>query len=184
VDPPPLRIREVTLSRFLDGILFPMKFDFGALPAKFGKSLQKVFGSANQRSLNRYSPLVQEVNGFADWAKGLDQEAIRARVAEWREKVKAGDATLDDALPEMFAMTREAATRTIGLRHFDVQLIGGIVLHEGKIAEMVTGEGKTLVATLPAAQRPDRPHVYVVTVNDYLAKRDADWMARSTSTSA
>jgi preprotein translocase subunit SecA len=115
VDPPPLRIREVTLSRFLDGILFPMKFDFGALPAKFGKSLQKVFGSANQRSLNRYSPLVQEVNGFV------------------RDDPRGRDA--DDRA----AALRRAADR----RH--------AVLHQGKIAEMATGEGKTLVATLPAA---------------------------------
>ena len=155
-----------------------MKIDWGALPARIGKGLQSLFGSANQRALASYAPIVQKVNALADWAKNCDQQAIQARVAEWKQKVRAGEAKVDDALPEMFAMTREAALRTLGLRHFDVQLIGGAVLHGGKIAEMSTGEGKTLVATLPAAVNAlAGKGVYVVTVNDYLAKRDRDWMA-------
>ncbi|MEM7204397.1 MAG: preprotein translocase subunit SecA [Planctomycetota bacterium] len=155
-----------------------MKFDFGALPSRMGKGLQKVFGSANQRSLGRYDPLVKAVQDLGPWAEGLDQPQVLARVDEWRTKVQSGSATLDDALPEVFAMTRVAAQRTLGLRHFDVQIIGGAVLHHGQIAEMATGEGKTLVATLPAALNAlSGKGVYVVTVNDYLAKRDRDWMA-------
>jgi preprotein translocase subunit SecA len=155
-----------------------MKLDFGALPARIGKALQNVFGSANQRSLARYQPLVKAVNDLGKWAEGLDQAAIKQRMASWREQVQAGSKTLDDALPEVFAMTRVAATRTLRMTHFDVQLIGGAVLHQGNIAEMATGEGKTLVATLPCALNAlSGRGVFVVTVNDYLAKRDRDWMA-------
>ncbi len=155
-----------------------MAIDFGSLPLKIGKGLQKVFGSANERTLERIHPLVEKINSLESWAEALDQEGIRAKVSEWRERVRSGSASLDDALPEMFAMTRVAAKRSLGMRHFNVQLLGGIVLHQGMIAEMVTGEGKTLVATLPAALNAlDGKGVYVVTVNDYLAKRDRDWMA-------
>ncbi|MCC6783055.1 MAG: preprotein translocase subunit SecA [Planctomycetes bacterium] len=155
-----------------------MKFDFGALPARLGKGLQKFFGSANQRALSGYDARVRQINARAGWAEALDQAQIRGVVADWREKVQGGQASLDDALVDMFALTRVAAQRTLGLRHFDAQLIGGMVLHEGKIAEMATGEGKTLVATLPAALNAlAGTGVYVVTVNDYLAKRDRDWMA-------
>ena len=155
-----------------------MKIDFGSIPAQIGKALQGLFGSANQRSLASYQPMVKAVNALAEWAKGLDAEQVRSAVAVLREQVKSAEKTLDDVLPQMFALTREAATRTLGIRHFDVQLIGGAVLHEGKIAEMSTGEGKTLVATLPAALNAiSGKGVYVVTVNDYLAKRDRDWMA-------
>ncbi|MCA8943455.1 MAG: preprotein translocase subunit SecA [Planctomycetes bacterium] len=155
-----------------------MKIDLGSLPGRLGKKLQSVFGSANQRALTRFQPTLDKINELSDWADGMDQEQIRARVREWREKVEGGQASLDDALPEMFAMTRRAAIESIGLRHFDVQLIGGMVMHSGGIAEMVTGEGKTLVATLPAALNAiNHGGVYVVTVNDYLAKRDRDWMA-------
>jgi preprotein translocase subunit SecA len=155
-----------------------MKFDLGSLPGRLGKGLQRVFGSANKRALARYYPMVTKVNALEAWARGLDEAAVKARVAEWRSKVQGGSATLDDALPEMFALTRVASERTIGLRHFDVQLIGGAVLHEGKIAEMATGEGKTLVATLAATLNAlSGKGVYIVTVNDYLAQRDRDWMA-------
>ena len=155
-----------------------MKIDFGALPARMGKSLQRVFGSANKRSLVVYDSLIDKVNELEPWAKGLDEDQLRARVAEWKAKVQDGKAGLDDALHEMFAMTRVASERTLGFRHFDVQLIGGAVLHQGKIAEMATGEGKTLAATLPCALNAlDGRGVFVVTVNDYLAKRDRDWMA-------
>ncbi|MCB9889642.1 MAG: preprotein translocase subunit SecA, partial [Planctomycetes bacterium] len=152
--------------------------DFGAFSAKFGRGLQKVFGSANERLLTSFKPLVTKVNQLESWAQGLDEAQLKARVAEWKDKVRSGAAKLDDAQPEMFAMTREASVRTLGLRHFDVQLIGGANLHAGNISEMVTGEGKTLVATLAAALNAlEGLGVYVVTVNDYLAKRDRDWMA-------
>ncbi|HHI78651.1 MAG TPA: preprotein translocase subunit SecA [Planctomycetes bacterium] len=155
-----------------------MAIDFGSLPTKIGKGLQKIFGSQNERELKLLQPLVQKVGSLEDWARGMDHEAILKRVAEWKAKIQAGDASLDDALPEMFAMTRVAAERTLQMRHFDVQILGGIVLHQGKIAEMVTGEGKTLVATLPAALNAlSGKGVFVVTVNDYLAQRDRDWMA-------
>src|SRR5262245_40188434 len=155
-----------------------MKLDFGSLPSRLGKALQGVFGSANQRALATDQPVVRAVNALADWAKGLSQEQMQARTAEWRQRVQGGQATLDDALPEMFAMAREAATRTLGIRHFDVQVLGGAVLHQGKIAEMATGEGKTLGATLPAALNAIAGKgVFVVTVNDYLARRDCEWMA-------
>jgi preprotein translocase subunit SecA len=155
-----------------------MKIDLGSVPARIGKALQGLFGSANQRALVSYDPLVKATNALADWAKGLSADDVRKAVAVLREQVQSGAKTLDDVLPQMFALTREAATRTLGIRHFDVQLIGGAVLHQGKIAEMSTGEGKTLVATLPAALNAlTGKGVYVVTVNDYLAKRDRDWMA-------
>ena len=155
-----------------------MKLDFGSLPSRLGKALQGLFGSANKRAVATYQPLVKAVNAKSDWAKALSAEAVRQEVARLKAEVQGGKRTLDDVLPEMFALTREAATRTLGIRHFDVQLIGGAVLHQGKIAEMSTGEGKTLVATLPAALNAiSGKGVYVVTVNDYLAKRDRDWMA-------
>ena len=155
-----------------------MKLDLGSIPARIGKALQGLFGSANQRSLAQFQPVVKATNALADWAKGLSGEQVKAGVGELRQQVQAGSKTLDELMPQMFALTREAAQRTLGLRHFDVQLIGGAVLHSGKIAEMSTGEGKTLVATLAAALNAiSGKGVYVVTVNDYLAKRDRDWMA-------
>ncbi|MBL8751148.1 MAG: preprotein translocase subunit SecA [Planctomycetes bacterium] len=155
-----------------------MKLDIGSLPARIGKALQGLFGSANQRALGAYQPVVKATNALADWAKGLTHDQVKAVVADLKKQVQGGEKTLDDVMPQMFALTREAATRTLGIRHFDVQLIGGAVLHGGKIAEMSTGEGKTLVATLPAALNAiSGKGVYVVTVNDYLAKRDRDWMA-------
>jgi len=155
-----------------------MKLDFGSIPTRIGKALQGLFGSANQRSLGQYQPIVKAVNELASWAEGLSHDDVKAAVAEMKQQVADGALTLDDALPKMFALTREAAWRTLHMKHFDVQLIGGAVLHHGKIAEMSTGEGKTLVATLPAALNAlSGKGVYVVTVNDYLAKRDCDWMA-------
>ncbi|MBL8726073.1 MAG: preprotein translocase subunit SecA [Planctomycetes bacterium] len=155
-----------------------MKFDLGSLPARIGKSLQRLFGSANQRVLAGYQPMIRATNALAEWTKGLSREQVKSAVAELRQQVQSGQKTLDDVMPQMFALTREAASRTLGIRHFDVQLLGGAVLHHGKIAEMSTGEGKTLVATLPAALNAlSGKGVYVVTVNDYLAKRDRDWMA-------
>ncbi|MEO6597447.1 MAG: preprotein translocase subunit SecA [Planctomycetota bacterium] len=155
-----------------------MKVDFGSIPNRIGKALQGLFGSANQRSLVEYQPIVKATNALVDWAKELSAEQVKSTVATLREQVRSGEQSLDSVLPQMFAMTREAAVRTLGMRHFDVQLIGGAVLHTGKIAEMSTGEGKTLVATLAAALNALLGKgVYIVTVNDYLAKRDRDWMA-------
>ena len=155
-----------------------MKLDIGSLPARIGKALQGLFGSANQRSLTQFNPVVKAVNALDEWAKALSAEQVKATMAELKQQVQSEQKSLDDVLPQVFALCRVAALRTIGLRHFDVQLIGGAVLHGGKIAEMSTGEGKTLVATLPAALNAlSGKGVYVVTVNDYLAKRDRDWMA-------
>ncbi len=135
-----------------------------------------IFGSRNQRLLKQYGKLVARANALADELRALDDEALRARTAAFRQRLEAGE-DLDALLPEAFAVVREAADRAIGLRHFDEQLLGGIALHQGKIAEMRTGEGKTLVATLPAYLNalPGKG-VHIVTVNEYLAQRDADWM--------
>ncbi len=139
---------------------------------------RKIFGSANERLIKSYQKKVDEVNGFGEKLKSLDDYSLRAKTFEFKERISTG-ADLDDLLPEAFAVVREAASRTLGLRHYDVQLIGGIVLRQGRIAEMRTGEGKTLVATLAVYLNAlSGKGVHVVTVNDYLAKRDAQWMGR------
>jgi preprotein translocase subunit SecA len=136
----------------------------------------KVFGTSNERKLKKYPSVVAEINALEPEMVALSDEALRARTEDFRARVKAGT-PLDDLIPEAFATVREAAKRSLGQRHFDVQLIGGMVLHEGRIAEMKTGEGKTLVATLPVYLNALTGRgVHVVTVNDYLAKRDAAWM--------
>src|SRR5579875_3640278 len=144
---------------------------------------RKVFGSKNDRELKRLKPLVQEINSLEPKFEKASADELRARLAHWRSKISPSEdreereEVMLDALPEVFAIVREAAKRTLGQRHFDVQLMGGIVLHQGKIAEMRTGEGKTLVATLPAYLNAlPGEGVHVVTVNDYLARRDATWM--------
>ncbi len=138
--------------------------------------VNKVIGSKNERYLKSLQPRVQAINALEPEMQKLANEDFPRRTAELREKVTAGT-KLDDILPEVFAMVREASVRTLGLRHFDVQLIGGMVLHEGTIAEMKTGEGKTLVATLPVVLNAlEGKGVHVITVNDYLASRDAEWM--------
>jgi preprotein translocase subunit SecA len=160
----------------------------------FDKFLTKVFGSSNQRYLKSIYPLVDKINSLEPTVQKLSDDELRARTGVFKEQVKraVGDvkdkderkrrerAVLDEILPEAFAIVREASVRTTGMRHFDVQLIGGIVLHEGKIAEMRTGEGKTLVATLPSYLNAltGRGGVHVITVNDYLASRDAEWMGQ------
>src|SRR4026209_2403511 len=160
----------------------------------FDKFLTKVFGSSNQRFLKTIVPTVEKINSLESSVKALSDEQLRARTAEFKERVQREVAgvtdkeerkrrertTLDEILPEAFAIVREASVRTTGMRHFDVQLIGGIVLHQGKIAEMRTGEGKTLVATLPAYLNAltRRGGVHVITVNDYLASRDAERMGQ------
>jgi preprotein translocase subunit SecA len=142
----------------------------------FGALASKVFGSSNDRKLKKYPPLVTAINKLEPEVAALSDEALRARTDDFRARVKEGT-PLEDLIPEAFATVREAAKRTIGQRHFDVQLMGGMVLHEGRIAEMKTGEGKTLVATLPVYLNALTGRgVHVVTVNDYLAKRDAAWM--------
>ena len=136
----------------------------------------KLFGSRNQRLLREYGLDVVKANAFEEGLAGLSDEAIRARTDDFRQRYAAGE-TLDSLLPEAFAVAREAARRTIGLRHFDVQLVGGLTLHQGKIAEMRTGEGKTLVATLAVYLNAlGGKGAHIVTVNEYLAARDADWM--------
>ena len=140
-------------------------------------TLKRIFGSRNDRLLRGHARYVRAAKGFEASLKALDDEQLRAKTEEFRARLRDG-ATLDDLLPEAFAVVREAASRTLKMRHFDVQLIGGIALHQGRIAEMRTGEGKTLVATLPAYLNAlPGEGVHVVTVNEYLAQRDADWMA-------
>ncbi len=137
---------------------------------------KKVFGSRNQRMLGRYDKVVRKINALEASYQALDDHALQQKTAEFREQIENG-ATLEDILPEAFAAVREAASRALGMRHFDVQLVGGMVLHDGNIAEMRTGEGKTLVATLPVYLNAlGGAGAHVVTVNDYLAKRDAQWM--------
>ncbi len=137
-----------------------------------------VFGTSNDRALKAYQRRVPRINALEPEIAALDDAALAGKTVAFRERLAAG-ATLDDLLPEAFAVVREAARRTLGQRHFDVQLIGGMVLHDGKIAEMKTGEGKTLVATLPVYLNAlAGKGVHVVTVNDYLARRDAEWMAQ------
>src|SRR5215510_13140362 len=140
--------------------------------------LAKVVGTQNERELKRLRPIVGEVNALEPSIQALTDDQLRGKTAQFRERLAQG-ATLDDLLPEAFAVVREAGRRVLSMRHFDVQLIGGAVLHKGKIAEMKTGEGKTLVATLPAYLNAlDGKGVHVVTVNDYLARRDSEWMGR------
>ncbi|HLT68138.1 MAG TPA: preprotein translocase subunit SecA, partial [Microbacterium sp.] len=143
-----------------------------------GTLLAKVFGTQNERELKRIFPVVSAINALEPQMQQLSDEALRAKTEEFRRRVADGT-SLDDLLPEAFAVVREAARRVLGMRHYDVQLIGGYVLHQGKIAEMKTGEGKTLVATLPAYLNAlAGKGVHVVTVNDYLARRDAEWMGK------
>src|SRR6201997_42243 len=158
-----------------------------------GKALTKVFGTNNERVVKRLLPRVAAINAFEPEMQRLSDEELRAKTAEFRARIAAAlegitDAeeraaaekqALDDILPEAFAVVREAGRRVLNMRHFDVQLIGGMVLHQGKISEMKTGEGKTLVATLPCYLNALAGRgVHVVTVNDYLAKRDSEWMGK------
>src|SRR5690606_28539421 len=138
----------------------------------------RLFGSSNERRLKAYRARVEAINAMERELEGLSDDEIRARTDMFRRQIADG-ASLDDLLVPAFATVREAAKRTLGQRHFDVQLIGGMVLHEGRIAEMKTGEGKTLVATLPVYLNALAGRgVHVVTANDYLARRDAGWMGQ------
>ncbi len=143
----------------------------------FANSLSKVFGSRNDRLIKELTRIVSRINQFEPQLQSLSDAQLSARTDEFKQSI-AGGTAVDDILPEAFAVVREVSMRTLGLRHFDVQMIGGIVLHRGKIAEMRTGEGKTLVATLPVYLNAlAGHHVHIVTVNDYLARRDAMWMS-------
>ncbi len=140
--------------------------------------LDKVFGTHSQREVKRIEPIVDKIEAMRDEMAALSDEALRDKTRQFKERLAEG-ATLDDILPEAYATVREAARRVLGMEHFRVQLIGGVVLHQGRIAEMKTGEGKTLVATLPAYLNAlEGKGVHIVTVNDYLAKRDAEWMGK------
>ena len=140
------------------------------------KLLTRVFGSRNDRLLRTFAGLVSETNGFESAIQALSDAQLAAKTPEFRERLKQGT-NLDELLPEAFAVVREAARRTLKMRHFDAQLLGGITLHQGKISEMRTGEGKTLMATLPAYLNAlPGEGLHIVTVNEYLAARDADWM--------
>src|SRR5438045_3395796 len=141
-------------------------------------ALTGLFGSVNDRKIKAKQPMVQRINALEPQFEEKSDSELLALTAAFKERLRNGE-SLNDLLPEAFAAVREAAKRTLGQRHFDVQLIGGMVLHEGKIAEMKTGEGKTLVATLPVYLNAlAGKGVHVVTVNDYLAKRDAEWMGQ------
>ena len=130
------------------------------------------------KEIKRLEPIVKKIEALEEEYKGLTDAQLQAKTPEFQERYKNGE-SLDDLLPEAFATCREAADRVLGLRPYRVQLMGGIILHQGRIAEMKTGEGKTLVATPPRLpQRPVRGRVHIITVNDYLAKRDSDWMGK------
>jgi preprotein translocase subunit SecA len=141
-----------------------------------GNLLKKIVGTKNERELKRIQPLIEQTNSFEERMKSLSDAELKAMTPHFKERLANGE-ELDALLPEAFAVVREAGKRTVGMRHFDTQLVGGVVLHEGKIAEMATGEGKTLVATLPVYLNAlTSLGVHVVTVNDYLARRDSEWM--------
>jgi preprotein translocase subunit SecA len=148
----------------------------------FDYVIKKLVGTKNQRELKKMQPAIARINEREGWAKALSDQAIRDQVRAWKKQLadaKDKPAVLDEILPDCFALIRESSVRSLGMRHFDVQLIGGMALHKGNIAEMKTGEGKTLVATLPSILNAlEGKGVHIVTVNDYLARRDAEWMGR------
>ena len=138
----------------------------------------KIFKSYSEKEVKRIMPLVEQINGLEEEISKLTDEELKNQTNKLKKELEEGK-TLDDILPEAFATVREASKRVLGMRHFDVQLIGGIILHQGRIAEMKTGEGKTLVATLPVYLNAlTGKGVHVITVNDYLAKRDSEWMGK------
>jgi len=145
----------------------------------FTEIIRKIFGTQNDRIVKNYANRVKKINALEEHYEKLSDEALQEAFTTLKSDVRAGTKSLDVVLNDVFAITREASKRTTGMRHFDVQMIGGLVLHDGNIAEMKTGEGKTLVATLPVVLNAmSGEGVHVVTVNDYLAKRDAADMSR------
>ena len=140
--------------------------------------LKAIFGNYSEKEIKRIKPIVEKINDLEAEISKLSDKELKDKTPYFKEQLKNGK-TLDDILPEAFAVVREASKRVLGMRHFDVQLIGGIVLHQGRIAEMRTGEGKTLVATLPVYLNAlSGKGVHVITVNEYLAKRDSEWMGK------
>ena len=143
------------------------------------KLTEKIFGTHSQRELKRIYPIVDKIEALRPTMQNMTDEELRDQDQKSSENASANGETLDDLLPEAFATVREAAKRVLGMEHYRVQLIGGIILHQGRIAEMRTGEGKTLVSTLPAYLNAlEGKGVHIVTVNDYLANRDAEWMGQ------
>ncbi|MGB7085416.1 MAG: DEAD/DEAH box helicase, partial [Phormidesmis sp.] len=139
---------------------------------------KKLLGDPNARKLKKYQPDIKEINLLEEEIQALSDDELAGKTAEFRQRLK-GNEDIDDILTEAFAVVREASKRVLGMRHYDVQLLGGIILHDGQIAEMKTGEGKTLVSTLPAYLNAiSGKGVHIVTVNDYLARRDAEWMGQ------
>lgn len=140
--------------------------------------MEKIFGDLNAKEVKKIEKIVDRIEAYDEEMQALSDDELRGKTQEFRDRLADGE-TLDDILPEAFAVCREGAWRSLGMKHFRVQLIGGVVLHQGRIAEMKTGEGKTLVATLAAYLNAlEGKGVHVVTVNDYLAKRDAEWMGK------
>ena len=140
--------------------------------------LTAIFGNYSEKEIKRIRPLLDKVLSYEDEYRALTDEQLREKTEEFKNRLTIGE-TLDDILPEAFAVCREAGDRVLGMRHFPVQILGGIILHQGRISEMKTGEGKTLVATLPAYLNAlSGKGVHIVTVNDYLAKRDSEWMGK------
>ena len=141
--------------------------------------MEKIFGDLNEKEVKKVSKIADKVMAYDEEMQALTDDQLREKTAEFKRRVQEEGESLDDILPEAFAVCREGAWRSLGMKHFYVQVIGGIVLHQGRIAEMKTGEGKTLVATLPVYLNAlEGKGVHVVTVNDYLAKRDMEWMGK------
>lgn len=142
------------------------------------KIIDKLFGTHSEHELKRIKPIIDKIESLRDEYNNMSDDEVKAKTLEFKERLKKGE-TLDDILPEAFATVREAGRRALGMEHYRVQLIGGLILHQGRIAEMRTGEGKTLVSTLPAYLNAlEEKGVLIVTVNDYLAKRDSEWMGQ------
>ena len=142
------------------------------------KAIEKIFGTHSERELKRIYPLIDKIEALRPDMQALSDEELRGKTKEYKKRLEDGE-TLDDLLPEAFATVREAAKRVLGMEHYRVQLVGGVILHQGRIPEMKTGEGKTLVSTAPAYLNAlEGKGVHIVTVNDYLAKRDAEWMGK------
>ena len=164
-----VKIKGISLAVFF----YPLTIRLQMLQALMGK----IFGTSNDRELKRYKKTVSRINALEQMYKPLSDDALKEAFGAIKESVLSGAKSLDDVLADSFAITREVSSRVLNMRHFDVQLVGGIVLHEGKIAEMKTGEGKTLVATLPIVLNAmTGKGVHLVTVNDYLASRDGNEM--------
>ncbi len=145
----------------------------------FTRTFSKIFKSSNQQELDNIKNFILAINNKENEIKSLKETDFKEKTAIFKKNVQNGSVSLDSIIPESFALVREAAKRTLGERHYDVQLAGGLILHKGKISEMKTGEGKTLVSTLPAYLNSlSGKGVHIVTVNDYLAKRDSEWMGK------